>query len=291
MDTEDGSGEALADLDTADHAQWWQLTADFLKIASVFWPARLAELNRSSAGRHRNAILRAEAERLKKSASSDPIIVAGSTGSIPAAADLIAAVASLPHGTVVLPGLDRDMPEDQWQAINEAPDDAASRTHSQYGLFILLQKLGVLRRDVEQIGAVDDDLKNRAAVFSTALAPVRATAECNEWRAHKSADFFQNAFSAASMMEAANEREEATAIAIALRLALEKPGANGPSQAALITPDRGLGRRVATELAASASKRTTPPVRRSPRRHRPAFCNWRWKRSCGRGTRWRSFRC
>ncbi|MGE1076400.1 hypothetical protein ACQJ22_28160, partial [Pseudomonas fragariae (ex Marin et al. 2024)] len=86
----------LQHLDTGEHAQWWQLTADFLKIASVFWPARLAELNRSSAGRHRNAILRAEADRLASLPDTGPIIVAGSTGSIPAAADLIAAVAALP---------------------------------------------------------------------------------------------------------------------------------------------------------------------------------------------------
>ncbi|TGU07070.1 hypothetical protein EN799_67640, partial [bacterium M00.F.Ca.ET.156.01.1.1] len=64
MDTEEKDWEALQHLDTGDHAQWWQLTADFLKIASIFWPARLTELNRSSTGRHRNAILRAEANRI-----------------------------------------------------------------------------------------------------------------------------------------------------------------------------------------------------------------------------------
>ncbi|MES5101072.1 double-strand break repair protein AddB [Agrobacterium sp. BA1120] len=249
MDTEDRDWDALSKLDTADHAQWWQLTADFLKIASIFWPARLEELNKSSAGRHRNAILRAEAERLTKIGSDDPIIVAGSTGSIPAAADLIASVASLPQGTVVLPGLDVEMPEDQWQSINESPNDPSSRTHSQYGLFVLLQKLGVLRNDVEQIGTLDTDLKNRAAIFSTALAPAKATSEWNEWRTEKSDSFFEEAFASASIIEAANEREEATAIAIALRLALEKPGTGAQSQAALITPDRGLARRVATELA------------------------------------------
>ncbi len=249
MDTEDRDWDALAKLDTADHAQWWQLTADFLKIASVFWPARLEELNKSSAGRHRNAILRAEAERLTRSGWDGPIIVAGSTGSIPAAADLIAAVASLPQGTIVLPGLDVEMPEDQWLAINEHPHDPSNRTHSQYGLFVLLQKLGVLRSDVEQIGRVDSDLKNRAAVFSTAMAPAKATSEWNEWRTDKDDTFFDNAFAAAAIIEAANEREEATAIAIALRLALEKPASTGQSQAALITPDRGLARRVATELA------------------------------------------
>ncbi|MGK9039855.1 double-strand break repair protein AddB [Rhizobium sp. SA279] len=248
MDTEEKDWEALQHLDTGDHAQWWQLTADFLRIASVFWPARLAELNRSSAGRHRNAILRAEANRLANLPDTGPIIVAGSTGSIPAAADLIAAVAALPQGTVVLPGLDLAMPEEQWEAIAEDPTDPSSRTHSQYGLYMLLQKLGILRNDVVQIGAIDGDLEKRAAVFSAALAPAKSTSGWNRWREDRQPGFFDDAFATATLIEAANEREEATAIAVALRLALEAPGAGRPSQAALITPDRGLARRVATEL-------------------------------------------
>lgn len=248
MDTEEKDWEALQHLDTGDHAQWWQLTADFLKIASIFWPARLAELNRSSAGRHRNAILRAEANRLANLPDTGPIIVAGSTGSIPAAADLIAAVAALPQGTVVLPGLDLAMPEEQWQAIAEDPTDPSSRTHSQYGLYMLLQKLGMFRDDVVQIGALDRDLEKRAAVFSAALAPAKSTSDWNRWREDRDPGFFDEAFAAATLIEAANEREEATAIAVALRLALEAPGPERPSQAALITPDRGLARRVATEL-------------------------------------------
>jgi ATP-dependent helicase/nuclease subunit B len=248
MDTEEKEWEALAHLDTGDHAQWWQLTADFLKIASVFWPARLAELNRTSAGRHRNGILRAEANRLANLPDTGPIIVAGSTGSIPAAADLIASVASLPQGVVVLPGLDLTMPEEQWEAIAEDPTDPSSRTHSQYGLYMLLQKLDIMRDDVVQIGAIDSDLEKRAAVFSAALAPAKSTSDWNRWREDKQPGFFDDAFAAATLIEAANEREEATAIAVALRLALEAPGAGRPSQAALITPDRGLARRVATEL-------------------------------------------
>src|SRR5690606_30698309 len=53
-----------------------------------------------------------------------------------------------------------------------------------------------------------------------------------------------------TLFRSANDREEAAAIAIALRLALEHPGPGGqPSQAALITPDRNLARRVTAELA------------------------------------------
>lgn len=88
-----------------------------------------------------------------------------------------------------MPGLDIEMPEDQWQSINESPDDPSSRTHSQYGLFVLLQKLGVSRNDAEQIGMLDADLQNRAAIFSTALAPAKATSEWNEWRSEKAMHF------------------------------------------------------------------------------------------------------
>ena len=47
------------------------------------------------------------------------------------------------------------------------------------------------------------------------------------------------------MIEAANEREEALAVAVALRDAINQPG----KTAALITADRDLARRVSTELA------------------------------------------
>lgn len=250
MDTEELDWERLGELDTSEHAQWWQLTADFLRIASQFWPARLNELNRSSSGRHMNSVLRAEGQRLSKLKDSGPVIVAGSTGSIPAAADLIVSVSRLPQGIVVLPGLDTTMPEDNWLAIATGPDDPSSRTHPQYGLFVLLQKLGVLRRDVEALSTPAPALQKRATVFSAAMAPAQVTDDWGRWRDENPQSIFEDAFENACLIETANEREEATAIAIALRLALEKPGRNGgQSQAALITPDRALARRVATELA------------------------------------------
>jgi ATP-dependent helicase/nuclease subunit B len=248
MDTEELDWKALKNLDTLDHAKWWELTAQFLKIASEYWPARLIELNRSSAGRHSNAILRAEADRLGKIEHAGPVIVAGSTGAVPAAAELIRSVSVLPVGVVVIPGLDLDMPDDQWEVINEKPEDPSSRTHSQYGLYKLLRTLGVLRRDVDVIGDIDDERASRAALLSAALAPSKATSEWNEWRAGKNQQFFASAFEHTSLIEAGNEREEATSIAIALKLALDKPGQFGESRAALITPDRGLARRVANEL-------------------------------------------
>ena len=79
------------------------------------------------------------------------------------------------------------------------------------------------------------------------------------------------------MIEAANPEEEALAIAVTLREALETPG----KTAALVTPDRALARRVVAALerwhvavddsggdplagnAGRASSRGSPPKRRS----------------------------
>ena len=254
IETEDRSWEELSKLDAHDHALWWQLTAEFLKIASAFWPARLDELERSSPARHRNAILRAEAARLANLTQGGPIIIAGSTGSVPATADLIAAVASLPQGAIVLPGLDLSMDDAEWQLVAPASVpgdrmDPASRTHPQYGLALLLKRLGIARGDVQRLEAADPVLAQRAEILSYALAPAKATSSWQSWQEKLPANAIQQAFAEVALVEASNEREEATAIAVALRLALEKPGRSGESQAALITPDRNLARRVVTELA------------------------------------------
>ncbi|CDN56331.1 Double-strand break repair protein AddB [Neorhizobium galegae bv. officinalis bv. officinalis str. HAMBI 1141] len=254
VETEERDWADLKKLDTGEHALWWQLTAEFLSIASAFWPIRLEELRRSSPAKHQAAILRGEARRISSRDHKGPVIVAGSTGSVPAAADLIAAISNLPNGTVVLPGLDLSMPADQWAMIGEEAFDGkpepASRSHSQFGLSRLLKKLGVMREDVEVLGEVPDDLAFRAEALSQALVPAKATDRWSTWRDSADPSLLAQAFADVSLIEASNEREEAVAIAIALRLALEQPGRQGgESQAALITPDRALARRVTAELS------------------------------------------
>jgi ATP-dependent helicase/nuclease subunit B len=254
VETEERDWSDLRKLSTDQHALWWQLTAEFLSIASAFWPARLEELRRSSPAKHQATLLRGEARRIAERDHRGAVIVAGSTGSVPAAADLIAAIAELPNGAVVLPGLDLSMAEEHWAAIGEERADGkldpASRSHSQFGLFRLLQKIGIGRQEVKILGQIPDDLRLRAEALSQALAPAKATDGWNIWRQETDADMLSAAFAEVSLIEAGNEREEAVAIAIALRLALEKPGhADGESQAALITPDRALARRVTAELA------------------------------------------
>lgn len=254
VETEERDWQSLGDIRAENFANWWQLTLEFLKIASAFWPERLAEIGRSSPVRHRNALLRAEARRMQGLAGQHPVIVAGSTGSIPAAAELIASIAQLPNGLVVLPGLDTGMPDADWQlaggaALSGQSADPASRSHPQYGLHQLLGKLGVERADIVTLRKADPDLADRAEVLSRAMAPAEATDAWMDWRLRFQDERIEAAFADVSLIEAANEREEATAIAVALRLGLEQATEHGDARVALVTPDRKLARRVRAELA------------------------------------------
>ena len=86
-----------------DHLdQYWQITLKFLQIARDVWPAILAERGAIEPADRRDRLIAAEARRL--AASQAPVVAAGSTGSMPATARLLATIAHLPRGAVVLPG-------------------------------------------------------------------------------------------------------------------------------------------------------------------------------------------
>lgn len=256
----------FAGLDTvadADLQQWWQLTAEFLRIAREFWPSLLQEIHRSSPARHHNAMLDVFTRSLAASPADRPVIVAGSTGTRPSTARLIATVARLPQGAVVLPGLDHAMRPAHWQALADAaitrqsPDgrnlvDVAIRSHPQYGLLSLLETCGVETQRLEEIpeiGGLSPELAARRTLVSHALLPAMATEAWGEAGFLPDAEAIKPGFETVSLIEAANEREEAAALAAAMRRALEpRPGIAEPT-AALVTPDRNLARRVVTELA------------------------------------------
>lgn len=250
VETEETGWEGVEKFKDADRALWWELSGAFIKVASVYWPARLAELSRSSPALHRNLAIRAEATRIGRDGARGPVIVAGSTGSIPATADLIAAIHGLEKGAVVLPGLDTMMGAEDWRLAGAIePDssrstDPASRSHPQYGLFHLLSKLRVVREEVVFLGENEPAIDMRITAASTAFLPSQSAVHHHDFRLGRGAGLIE-AFADVALVEAANEREEALAIAIALKLALD----NQPdAQAALITTDRTLARRVSSEL-------------------------------------------
>jgi len=217
-------------------AEHWERVWKFLSILKDIWPIALAEEGALDPSVRRNLALAALAQHLQKNPPQGPVIAAGSTGSIPATADLLRVIANLPNGFVVLPGLDRDLDAKSWNELDPG--------HPQYGMKKLLGDIGVARKDVrdwEPMEAVAN--KPREMLLREVLRPAPTT---DAWRAiaeTRPSDIARG-LEGLSLVEAANSGEEATAIALILREVLEQPG----KTAALVTPDRNLARRVASEM-------------------------------------------
>ncbi len=244
IETEGGDWNALAGIVPVELAGWWQVTLEFLQIVTQAWPLHLAEAGRSNPAFYRNAHIRAEARRLSERQNRGPVIAAGSTGSIPATAELLGAVSRLAEGAVVLPGLDRDIDQASWDAIGKPNAPPSLHGHPQAGLKKLLDRLGIERRDVSDIGEANDVIAARIQVVGEALRPAETTDAWSHQRAILEGALKQGALDGVTLIEAANEREEALSIAVALRLAIN----DEHSSAALVTADRNLARRVANEL-------------------------------------------
>jgi ATP-dependent helicase/nuclease subunit B len=248
--TEDVAWDALADAVEIDYSQYFRLTLDFVRIAHEHWPSILAARGASDPARRRNAILDAEAARIASAPPSGPIIAAGSTGSIPSTARLLAAIAGCPKGAVVLPGLDTDLDDAGWDAIGGAAEaggrgEGPIHGHPQYNLRRLVEEHCATNRGSVQVLLPASDLgAARRRLLSETLRPADTTDVWAEMPRDEREALVVAGTKGIRLVEAADEREEALAIAIALRETLAEPGRT----AALVTPDRGLARRVAAEL-------------------------------------------
>lgn len=241
VENEAASLAGLAALAPDRLAAWWQLTLTFLSILTEHWPEVLRSRGLVDAARAQNARLRRQADRYRRDGSPGPVIVAGSTATPPASVALMQAVAGLANGAVVLPGLDRHLSEDDFAAVDVARSIAAPG-HPQYGLKRILSGLLLPREAVDHLEAnIDPAVLAREALVSDALRP----AETSEAWGGAPGRHPPEALDGLALVEAADEREEALAIAVAMREALSDPAAT----AALTTPDRGLARRVVAELA------------------------------------------
>lgn len=213
----------------------WEQTVQFLTILTEQWPSLLAAEKASDPSAHRDAALRLAAQRWAAAPPRFPVIAAGSTGSVPATAELLRTIAYMPNGAVVLPGIDLGLDRQAWEATEQG--------HPQHGMRQLLEKLDATRRDVEPWTEGGDPRAARSRLIAEALRPAETTPAWRDF-VHDAREAIGEGLKGLSMFTARTPSEEALAIACALRAAVEVPG----KTAALVTPDRTLGRRVASEL-------------------------------------------
>ncbi|HWZ36863.1 MAG TPA: double-strand break repair protein AddB [Bradyrhizobium sp.] len=226
---------------------YWQHSLQFLKIAREAWPNYLAEIGKIEPAARRDLLITAEAARLTAH-HRGPVIAAGSTGSMPTTAKFLHAVATLPQGAVVLPGLDTDLDEDSWRGIGGERDDSGkfiehpASNHPQFAMQALLERFGIKRGDVETLQPPLPD--GRDVLLSEAMRPSNATAQWHDrLQQPEIAARIENGMRHLAVIEAPNPEMEALSIAVALREAR-----HFGKTAALVTPDRALARRVMAAL-------------------------------------------
>ncbi|HEX2559320.1 double-strand break repair protein AddB [Phenylobacterium sp.] len=239
--------KGLADLVESDLAEHWRVSRTFLEVALEAWPKRLAELGLVDVSQRRVLLLRALAEKWDAEPPEGRLVAAGSTGTAPATADLLAVIARAPQGCVVLPGLDEGLADKAWAQVEEQ--------HPQGAMKRLLDRAGVARADVAVWPASRPHLNEgrwRRRVINEALRPAEATADwlhvigelAGKGPGEPGATIARG-FDGLSLVSARGEDEAATVTALLLREALETPGMT----AALVSPDQALSRRVAARLA------------------------------------------
>ncbi|MEM6415671.1 MAG: double-strand break repair protein AddB [Pseudomonadota bacterium] len=242
----------LKNLVPTEHAAHWEQSLAFLNIITEAWPAYLSAAGLTDPSARRMALVDLQNKIWQKTLPKGPVIIAGSTGSAPAVSRLMKTITQLPKGAVVLPGLDRSLDLRAWETIDDA--------HPQAGMKYLLETLqhtiegdlqkGTSPKEIQQWHEEPNNAsasrEARTSLISLALRPADAT---DEWQ-HRTAKLIERdpelteALSGVRLIEAEEEEDEATAIALLFRETLETEN----KTALLVTPDRFLARRIALKM-------------------------------------------
>jgi len=257
-ETEEVDLSNLESLVPDQFSEHWQQTLDFLTIITKVWPDYLKATDQLSQATRRNLLLNKETERLEQTKPESPIIIAGSTGSVPAAARLMKAAAKLENGLIVLPGLDKNL--DEMAFTNLVPNHPE---HPQFGLSKLCADIGEPRSNVTAVEGTEATPGKVALTkfISEALRPSSSTEQWQDYikdyeddkgdEASKGSEGRKSAkenltkgFENISLNLARDAQEEAEMVSLILRRTAESK----KQTAALVTPDRLLARRVAVRL-------------------------------------------
>ena len=167
MQTEGVGFEALDDIVPENLAAHWQQTLEFLRLLTQHWPKVLAAEGALDPADRRNRLMVAQAAQWRDAPPADPIIAAGSTGTVPATAELMGVIAGLPRGRG--PARAR-FGHGQRSLAGHRP------THPQAAMKQLIERLGAERGDVAiwESPVAPPAAGDRTALIAAALRPATA---------------------------------------------------------------------------------------------------------------------
>lgn len=227
----------------ADLAGHWQNAyARLLQILPAYRAALTARKLMGPAER-RNHLLAALEQRLSQNIDTSPVIAVGITTSAKAVARVLRRVARMPNGHVILPGVDLNLSDARWDDLSPPTEDSPGygrrrnvEVHPQFHLKHLLELMGIDRSEIDVLPTARTEPESAAiseifclpeqSIYWQDLPPLRKSLPNAKW------------------LEAEDSAQEAKAIAVRIRGALEVAG----KRVALITPDRELAVRVAGQL-------------------------------------------
>jgi ATP-dependent helicase/nuclease subunit B len=236
--TEEIGFERIKDLVPEELAQNWQETLQFLNIAFEAWPAHLKEIGQIDAALLRRQRFKFAAESLALRYGARPVIAAGSTGSVPATRRFLSSIAKLENAAIVLPGFDTTMSPDEHAHLIE--DNNQCHAHPQFGMAKLLREIGEGPAAVQELGR---KINARPTILNATLARPEQTSNWHSDRQNIDPTAFCKALEQVGVLAVENLDQEARAIALAAREAVEKG-----QQVGIISPDRDLARRIKVEL-------------------------------------------
>ncbi|MXO64731.1 double-strand break repair protein AddB [Altericroceibacterium endophyticum] len=228
----------------------WQDNLRLFARVQARWQAELNARGEVDRATRRNGLFDYVAREWTDHPPVVPIIAAGVTSAAPALARLLKTIAQLPEGAVVLPDLDLSLDDDVWNELGRAgaapePGDPVfgsddAWTHPQYHLKLLLNRMGIARDEVRawHRAGMAKGPPERSHAISNLFLPPKASRRWVELPPEK------RRLAGVRLMESAHPEEEAQAVALLMRQALEVP----EKRVALVTPDRPLARRVVAHL-------------------------------------------
>lgn len=237
MDEMQGEGvspEALRSLDVSDHSSHWANSLEFISLIEQHWGKDAIP----DVQARRRRVIERMSEEWERNPPSDPVVVAGSTGSRGATRLLMKTVANLPQGAVVLPCYDFDLPPDAWADLSES---RSGENHPQYRMKQFLEELEVDHSDVERWRTAVPANPARNKLVSLALRPAPVT---DRWMLEgPRLEGIAEAAEGLTLIEAPTPQLEAAAVALAIRQAVEDG-----TTVAFVTQDRLLVRQVKAVL-------------------------------------------